>query len=107
MLAATKERTRSLDLIRLILGLANQHQEIPEGLRRHLMDVIGQAKKLADDPLSVQGGVFPEAVALARQIRAQTDLAGAVNQITSFESINSEVASSVLHSLEGSTTASH
>ena len=107
MMAATKEKTRSLDLVRLILGLANQHQEVPEALRTHLMDVISQAKQLANDPASVHGLVSPEALALARQIRAQEELAATVDQITSFESISSEIASSVLHSLEGRTAASY
>lgn len=107
MLAATREKTRSLELLRLILDLANQHQQVPESLRKHLMDVIAQAKQLADDPSSVHGVISPEALALARQIRSQTDLAAAVQQITSFDSIDSKIASSVLHSLEGRAAASH
>jgi hypothetical protein len=107
VLSAAKEKTPSLDLVRLILSLANQHQEVPDVLRRHLMDVIAQARQLAGDPSSVKGAVSPEAVALARQIRAQSNLAAVVNQITSFDSINSELASSVLHNLERRTAATY
>jgi ABC-type transporter Mla subunit MlaD len=107
MMAAAKNTNQPLDLVRLILSLTNQSESVPEALRDHLMTVIEQARQLAADPSAVRGNIPPEALALARQMRNYADLAADFDRITSFESIDSQLASKLLSSLEGRSTASY
>src|ERR1700730_12716862 len=105
MMAASEKKDHALDLVRLILSLANQQQPVPPALRDHLMVVIDQARRLAADPSSVEGSASPEALALERQIKYHNDLASDFTQSTSFDSIDTQLASRGLHSLEGRDTA--
>lgn len=106
MIAAAPPRDSSLGLIRLIFSLAaNPTQPVPEELKTYLMDVIKEAKALLSNPNNASPQVNPEAIALALGMKANKELADAVEEITTFESINSVLASKVLEQIKGGYSA--
>jgi len=97
MIAAAPPRDTSLGLVRLIFSLAaNRTQGVPEGLKTHLTTVIAEAKTLLNDPHSVSAQTNPEAIALALEMTTNPELLSAVDEITTFESIDAVIANKVL-----------
>ena len=97
MIAAAPPRDTSLGLVRLIFSLAaNPSQSVPEGLKLHLTTVIDEARVLLRDPHNVSAQTKPEAIALALEMTSNPDLSSAVDEITTFESINTVVANKLL-----------
>lgn len=97
MIAAAPPRDTSLGLVRLIFSLAaNPSQSVPEGLKVHLTSVIHEAKALLSDPHTVSAQTNPEAIALALEMTSSPELVSAVDEITTFESIDAVVAKKVL-----------
>lgn len=98
MLAAFPERSgSSLDLVTLVLSMiAKNGQTVPQQLKTLLVNVISEAKALAQDPKR-QGTVrYPESILLALEMRDEADLADSVMHVTNFESIGPEVANRML-----------
>ncbi len=94
---AAAPRDLSLGLVRLIFSLkANQTQPVPEELKTHLTDVIAEAKALLINPNHVSDHTNPEAIALALGMKSSEDLTTVVEQITTFDSIDSVLAKKVL-----------
>ena len=97
MIAAAPPRDSSLGLVRLIFSLAaNPTQPVPDELKTHLTDVIEEAKALLADPRHVSSQTNREAIALALGMKSNPELATAVEQITTFESINPVLANKIL-----------
>lgn len=97
MIIADPPIDTSLGLVRLIFSLvATPSQSVPEGLKSHLTSVINEAKALLNDPHSVSAQTHPEAIALALEMISNPQLSSAVEEITTFESINAVVANKVL-----------
>ncbi len=106
MIAAAPPRNSPLGLIRLIFSLAeNPTQPIPEELKTYLMDVIKDAKTLLSNPNDTSQKIHPDAIALALGMKESEELTNAVQEITTFESINSVLASKVLERLKGGYSA--
>ncbi|MEQ1515514.1 MAG: hypothetical protein ABL931_03390 [Usitatibacteraceae bacterium] len=95
MIAAVPDRPHSLELVRLILSLVRERSSIPPQLKKHLIDVIDEARRLADDP-KIVGSVSPEAIELAVEIRQQASLAASLRGVTSFDSIDPALAGELL-----------
>jgi hypothetical protein len=100
MIAAAPTRDSSLGLVRLIFSLAaNPTQSIPDELKSHLTDVIAEAKMLVSDPKHISVHANPEAIELALGMKSSQELTSAVEQITTFDSINPIIASKVLEKM--------
>lgn len=103
MIAAAPPRDTSLGLVRLIFSLAaNPLQVVPEGLKTHLTTVIFEAKALINDPHTVSAQTNPEAIALALEMTTNPELLSAVDEITTFESIDTVIANKVLERMRSS-----
>lgn len=97
MIAAAQPRDSSLGLVQLIFTLvANPQQQVPDELKEHLTAVIADAKLLLADQEHIQNHINPEAIALALRMKSSVDLTASVEQITTFESIDSVLAKKVL-----------
>ena len=99
MIAAVPERPHTLELVRLILSLVSEQNDIPLKLKQHLIDVIQSAKRLAEDPQSA-GNVSPEAIELAVEIQREAALATTLRGVTSFENIDPALARQLLGQME-------
>lgn len=100
MLAAAPDRTQTLELIRTLFELIQKNTAIPQALKTHLIEVIQQARVLSHDPSSVHGDIFPEAIRLALSMRGSAELADDLEKITSFDSINTDLATRVLSEMQ-------
>jgi len=98
MLAAVPHEDKQLDTVRLILGQIAHQRDVPESLKRHLVEVITQAVRLADH-LRTDGVVNGEAVELAVDISGD-DLARDLRVVTDFASISPDLASRLLTKLQ-------
>lgn len=106
MLAAAPDDKQSVDLVRTLLELIQQHnQSIPQPLQKHLIAVIEQARLLSDNPESVRGDIFPEAIRLALTMRVRADLASDLNKISSFDSIEPNLAARILSEINHGSSA--
>lgn len=104
MIAAAPLRDPSLGLTKLIFSLRiNQSEAVPPELKEHLEKIISQAKALSGNPKNIPGNINPEAIALAIGMKSNTDLATELNRITTFDSIDANLASKILELLGAST----
>ncbi|MCK9606555.1 MAG: hypothetical protein M0R33_08910 [Methylomonas sp.] len=100
MIAATPTSDTSLGLVRLIFSLAaNPSQNVPEGLKSHLVTVITEAKALHENPHHVSAQTSSESIALALEMSSNPELTAAVDEITTFESISTVIANKVLEKM--------
>ncbi|PSJ16074.1 hypothetical protein [Nitrosomonas supralitoralis] len=100
MIAAAPPVDPSLGLIQLIFSLnADQTQSVPEDLKKHLANVITEAKELLSDPINFPKNAHSDAIAFALWMKANKDLNAAVNKITTFETIDPTLAKTILHQM--------
>jgi hypothetical protein len=101
MIAAASPRDSSLGLVQLIFSLvANPTQPVPDELKAHLTKIIAEAKELLADPKQISNRTNPEAIALALEMMRDDVLTASVDEITTFDSINSVLARKVLERME-------
>lgn len=102
MLAAVPERgNSSLELIRLVLSMiAENGQAIPPQLKALIVNVIGEAKTLAQDPKRRGPIQHTESILLALEMRHEAGLASTMGEVTNFESIRPELATRMLSFME-------
>jgi hypothetical protein len=97
MIAAAPSRDSSLSLVRLLFSLAeNPVQPVPGELKEHLLTVIQEAKALLADPNNVSDRTNRESIALALEMKSSQELSAAVEEITTFDSIDSVLAKRIL-----------
>lgn len=109
MIAASPDRFESLQLFQLTLLLLRGTQTaVPKELQEAFMAIIEQARALSSDPKtpSPRNAKWrPEAIKLALLMRRREELAKALAEIRSFESIEPQLASRVLTYLESGVAA--
>ncbi|WP_041802788.1 hypothetical protein [Micavibrio aeruginosavorus] len=103
MFAALPYSSQPLEAFELCLSLLGQQKGgFPESLESYLMNVINQAKLLSDDLANMERDtsyILPEAVTLALYMQSKADLAKDINSIINIQSINMDIAKSVLAKL--------
>lgn len=102
MLAAAPEKSRSLELVKLVLLLVSENEEgtIPAGLKDEFIRIIEQARQLAVDPQTPQEKVIPESIDLALEMQAIGSVSDAIKQVTDFDAITPLVADKLLSAME-------
>jgi len=93
--------TNSLELVRLVFQMvALKEQPVPENLKDMVVDVIGEAQELSENPTLGKPLRHPESVLLALEIRNSGDLAASLKGITRPEELCPEIAGRVLNLME-------
>lgn len=100
MLSATPDKDRSLELIKLILSYVSQDQNVPDSVQRHFIQVVEQAKRLANDPRDVSEDLIPESIDLALEMKMANDFSSEINNVSDFNKITPALASRLLQSMK-------
>jgi len=102
MLAATpSQESRVLTLFQLALRLVGQsEQPISPEMHTYFNRVLHQAKALNQDPSSITGGLLPEAIQLALNMRELEELRGVLSDADDLASVSPALADSILNNLE-------
>jgi hypothetical protein len=98
--ASSSEQKRVLELFDLALRLVQRSGPIPPQLSQHFNVILRQARALAEDPNTVEGDIFPEAIQLALRLRELKSLREAFRNIPDLSSVTPEQAGNILSSLD-------
>jgi hypothetical protein len=99
--ASSSEQNRVLELFDLTLRLVQKCGPIPPQLSQHFNAILRQARALAEDPISVESPISPEAIQLALRLR-EGKLREAFQDVPDLSSVTPELAARILSSLDAS-----
>lgn len=104
MLAAAATRDSSLALVQLVLKsiYSAPRVEVSWPIKRHVLEVLLDASRIARDPAEIGPHTLTEAIELALVLRERQVLASEIEQAAGagFENIQSELAKELVRSLE-------
>lgn len=101
MLAATQDKPKSLELIKLFLDLISSNEKkIPSELKEQFVLIVSQASQLVKEPTGVDENTLIEAIDLALELKRLGGLQQDLEKVIESGNDVSIVASRVLKSME-------
>lgn len=98
--AESSRQDRSLETFRLVLVLASQDREPPEGLKRYFQETLKEALALVENPRESAKAVRSEAILLALKISGSEDLDAHLRALSKVAHFEQQPAVAALRSLE-------